>query len=130
MPMRDVAAAQKAQMQIYQRFQVLFDDFDLLICPGVSVPPFPWKDLYPQVVDGRPVRTYMEWLGLTAALTVVGHPVGALPWGRDRNGTPFGIQIVGRNFADRFLLGTAHALQQAFAPDPMLARPVPNPPRQ
>ena len=126
MPMRDVAAAHRAQMQIYRRFQTLFDDFDLLICPGVSVPPFPWKDLYPQVVDGRPVRTYMEWLGLTATLTVVGHPVVALPCGRDRNGTPFGIQIVGRNFADRFLLGAAQALEQAFSADPVLARPVPD----
>jgi amidase len=124
MPMRDVAAAHRAQMQIYQRFQTMFEDFDLLICPGVSVPPFPWKDLYPQFVDGRPVRTYMGWLGLTAALTVTGHPVVALPCGRDHNGTPFGIQVVGRNFSDRFLLGAAQALEQAFAADPILARPV------
>jgi amidase len=125
MSMRDVANAHRRQMEIYQAFQSVLDDFDLLICPGVSVPPFPWKELYPQVVDGQPVRTYMEWLGLTAALTVVGHPVTALPCGRDRNGTPFGIQLVGANFADRFLLGAAQALEKAFAADPVLARPVP-----
>jgi Asp-tRNA(Asn)/Glu-tRNA(Gln) amidotransferase A subunit family amidase len=56
---------------------------------------------------------------------VVGHPVTALPCGRDRNGTPFGIQLVGANFADRFLLGAAQALEKAFAADPVLARPVP-----
>ncbi len=126
MSMRDIAMAHQAQMQLYQQFQAVFDDFDLLICPGVSVPPFPWKELYPQVVDGHPVRTYMEWLGLTAALTVVGHPVTALPCGRDRNGTPFGIQLVGPNFGDRFLLGIAAALERAFSADPILARPVPD----
>jgi amidase len=126
MSMRDVAMAHRAQMQVYQQFQAVFDDFDLLICPGVSVPPFPWKEPYPKLVDRHPVRTYMEWLGLTAALTVVGHPVTALPCGRDRNGTPFGIQLVGANFADRLLLGVAAALERAFATDPMLARPVPD----
>ena len=126
MSMRDIAIAHRMQMQLYQQFQAVFDDFDLLICPGVSVPPFPWKELYPQVVDGVPVRSYMEWLGLTAALTVVGHPVTALPCGRDRNGTPFGIQLIGPNYADRFLLGVAQALEGAFAKNPLLARPLPD----
>ena len=125
MSIRDIAGAHRAQMQIYRRFQTVFENFDVLICPGVSVPPFPWKELYPQYIDDRPVRTYMEWLGLTAALTVVGHPVVALPCGRDHKGTPFGIQIVGPNFSDRFVLSAAQALEQAFAADPALARPVP-----
>src|SRR5205085_11016332 len=102
-PLQDLAIAKRAQMELFQTFQAIFDDFDLLICPGVSVPPFPWREPHPQAIDGQPVRTYMEWLGLTAALTVVGHPVVALPCGRDADGTPFGIQVVGRNFADAFL---------------------------
>ncbi len=126
MSMQDIAMAHRRQMQLYQQFQEIFDEFDLLICPGVSVPPFPWKELHPTSVDGRPVRTYMEWLGLTAALTVVGHPVTALPCGRDRNGTPFGIQLVGANFSDRFLLGAAQALERVFAADPELVRPAPD----
>jgi Asp-tRNA(Asn)/Glu-tRNA(Gln) amidotransferase A subunit family amidase len=126
MPMRDVAMAHRQQMRLYQQFQRVFEDFDLLICPGVAVPPFPWKMLHPEAVDGKPVTTYMEWLGLTAALTVVGHPVTALPCGRDRNGTPFGVQLVGPNHADRFVLSVAHALETVFAADPQLARPVPD----
>jgi amidase len=126
MSMRDVAMAHREQLRLYQQFQRVFADFDLLICPGVSVPPFPWTELHPELVDGKPVRTYMEWLGLTAALTVVGHPVTALPCGRDRNGTPFGIQLVGPNYADRFVLGVAQALEAVCAADPLLARPVPD----
>jgi hypothetical protein len=39
---------------------------------------------------------------------------------RDPTGTPFGIQIVGRNYADRFTLGLAHALGQVLARDAVL----------
>ncbi len=68
----------------------------------------------------------MEWLGLTASITVVGHPVTALPCGTDVNGTPFGIQLVGPNFGDRFLLGIASALEAVFAGNEKLRRPVPD----
>ncbi len=126
MPMQDVAIAHRRQMELCQRFQRVFDEFDLLICPTVSVSPFPWAELYPQSVDGRAIGTYMEWLGLTASLTVVGHPVTALPCGRDAQGMPFGLQIVGPNFADHAVLSAAHALEVAFAADPALARPLPD----
>jgi amidase len=57
---------------------------------------------------------------------VVGHPVTALPCGLDHHGTPFGIQLVGPNYGDRFVLGVANAMEAAFAGDPLLARPVPD----
>ncbi|MBN9560922.1 MAG: amidase [Alphaproteobacteria bacterium] len=126
MPMREVAIAHRRQMALCQSFQSIFDQFDLLICPTVSVSPFPWADLYPQSVDGRAIGTYMEWLGLTAALTVVGHPVTALPCGLDAQGMPFGLQIVGPNFADHAVLSAAQALEAALAADPTLARPSPD----
>ena len=62
---------------------------------------------------------------LTAALTVVGHPVVALPCGLDEQGTPFGIQVVGPMYGDHRLLSVARALEAAFAADPRTARPVP-----
>jgi amidase len=125
-PMADIAAARRTQMALYQTFAGLFDDYDLVLCPGVSVPPFPWTQLNPQEIDGQPVANYMAWLALTASITVVGHPVVALPCGRDDDGTPFGIQVVGRMFGDRQLLAAASALEQAFATDPQLARPIPD----
>ena len=39
---------------------------------------------------------------------------------------PFGLQIVGPRGGDAFLLGVAAALEEAFAPDPALRRPVPD----
>lgn len=125
-PMVAIAAARRRQMELYQAFAAAFDDFDLIVCPGVSVPPFPWLHLNPPQIDGHPVENYMAWLALTASITVVGHPVVALPCGRDDLGTPFGIQVIGPMYGDRALLAAARALEQAFAADAALARPVPD----
>ncbi|MFM8354988.1 MAG: amidase [Gammaproteobacteria bacterium] len=125
-PMATIALARRQQMALYQTFAALFDDIDLLVCPGVSVAPFPWTSLNPESIDGEPVTNYMAWLALTAALTVVGHPVVALPCGRDPDGLPFGVQVVGPAYGDHDLLAAAQALELAFAADPELARPVPD----
>ncbi len=122
----DIAKARRRQVELYRATDALFDEFDVLICPGVSVPPFDWHQLFPAEIDGRPVRNYMAWLGLSAALTVVGHPTTALPCGLDGQGTPFGLQIVGPSYTDRRLLGIAAALEAAFSDDPITARPEPD----
>jgi Asp-tRNA(Asn)/Glu-tRNA(Gln) amidotransferase A subunit family amidase len=126
MDLTRVALAHREQLRLYQRFQDVFDEVDVLLCPGVTVLPFPYDQLYPTEVDGRPMENYVHWAALTSALTVVGHPVVALPCGLDPQGTPFGIQVVGPIYRDRFTLGVAHALEQVFAGDPLLRRPVPS----
>ena len=126
MDMRAVGRASKKQLTIYQNFQTWFEDFDILICPGVTVTPFPFDQPYPTEIDGAPMENYVHWAGLTSALTVTGNPVVALPCGLDETGTPFGIQIVSKPYEDRFTLGVAHALERIFAADPILARPVPD----
>jgi len=125
-PMEDIARARGRQMDLIRRFQALTDDYDAIICPGVSVSPFPWKELYPTVIDGSPVDNYMAWLTLTAAITVIGHPVVALPAGLDEAGLPFGLQVIGRSYGDRRLLSVARALEEGLADDPLTARPVPD----
>lgn len=124
MPMQDIAVARQVQMELNQQFQTIFDDYDVLICPGVSVAPFPWVHRNPAEIDGQPVENYMAWLALTASLTVVGHPVTALPCGLDHQGTPFGIQVVGPMYQDHRLLSIAAALESVFAADPQTARPI------
>jgi len=126
MPMYDIAVARQVQMELNQSFQRIFDDYDVLLCPGVSVPPFPWTDRNPTHIDGKPVENYMAWLALTASLTVVGHPVTALPCGLDQHGTPFGVQVVGPMYQDHRSLSVAAALETVFAQDPETTRPVPD----
>ena len=122
-PMADIASARRQQLELIRTCQDLFDAYDLLIIPGMSVPPFPHTQLYPELIDGKPVENYMGWLGLTASLTVVGHPVIMLPAGLDEGGLPFGIQVVGPMYADHKLLSAAKQIEQAFVDIDLLRRP-------
>jgi Asp-tRNA(Asn)/Glu-tRNA(Gln) amidotransferase A subunit family amidase len=125
MDLTKVALAHSEQFRLYRKFQELYRDVDVLLCPGVTVFPFPFDQLYPKEIDGAPMENYVHWAGLTSALTVMGHPVTAIPCGLDPTGTPFGIQVVGPNHDDRFTLGVAHALERLFESDTELKRPVP-----
>lgn len=125
-PMVAIASARRRQMALFQAFRRIFDHYDLVLCPGVSIPPFSWRHLNPQEIDGKPVTNYMAWLALTSSLTVVGHPVIALPCGLDEQGTPFGIQAVGAMYSDQRLLSAAQALERQFSRMPALARPTPD----
>ncbi|MBV1906658.1 MAG: amidase [Pseudomonadales bacterium] len=125
-PMADIAQARCTQLELHRKFSSIFEEFDVFICPGVSVSPFPWVHMNPQSIDGQSVENYMAWLALTSTFTVVGHPVVALPCGLDEQGLPFGVQVVGRMYEDHRLLSIAHVLEQAFAKTSKLARPIPD----
>ena len=124
MDLTQVSAAHRRQFDLYRTFQAQFDEIDILICPGVTVFPFAFDQLYPTEIDGVPMTNYVQWAALTSALTVVGNPITAMPCGLDPTGMPFGIQVVGPSHGDRFTLGVAHALEQLFSRDPLLKAPV------
>ncbi|MFL2986592.1 MAG: amidase [Candidatus Poriferisodalaceae bacterium] len=111
----EIARARRKQIDLFQTLDAVFDDVDLVICPGVSVPPFPWSSLHPDEIDGEKVDNYMAWLGLTSCLTVVGHPVTALPAGLDSAGLPFGIQCIAPMYQDVALLAMGKAIENGFA---------------
>jgi Asp-tRNA(Asn)/Glu-tRNA(Gln) amidotransferase A subunit family amidase len=122
----DHARAAAAQTRIYRSFQRFFEKHDVLITPAITISPRPWRELYPTEIDGQPTRTYFHWLALAYHVTLTGHPAVSLPVGTDAKGMPFGLQIVGPRGGDAFVLGVAAALEEAFASDPALRRPVPD----
>jgi Asp-tRNA(Asn)/Glu-tRNA(Gln) amidotransferase A subunit family amidase len=122
----DVTRAMKQQTAIYQRWQHFFADYDVILSPAMTLSPRPWSELYPAEIDGKPTRTYFHWLAMAYAVTVVGHPAISLPVGLDRNGMPFGLQIVGPRGGDAKVLAVAAALEAQLAGDPLTARPVPD----
>lgn len=122
----DIAWAHVEQSRLYRRFLALLEDFDVLICPACSVPPFPHEQLYVAEINGQPMDTYMRWLAITYGITMTTHPVAVLPCGRDDKGLPFGIQVVGRYQDDATLLRIAAALERRMADLPDLARPLPD----
>jgi Asp-tRNA(Asn)/Glu-tRNA(Gln) amidotransferase A subunit family amidase len=122
----EIAKARRRQIELFRAVDAVFDDVDLFICPGVSVQPFPWSSLHPTEIDGQPVDNYMAWLGLTACLTVVGHPVVALPAGLDALQLPFGIQCVGPMYQDAALLRMTRGIEDCFGGFEVTQTPSPD----
>ena len=126
MSLEDAGRAMRHHSALYRRFLDFMADYDVLICPAMSVPPFPHEELYPTHINGEPLRTYFHWLAPAYGLTLTGHPVVCLPCGLDHTGMPFGIQICGRRFGDWRTLGAAAALERYLQGTPELARPLPD----
>ena len=122
----DIAWAHAEQTRIARRFLDLFDDVDLVIAPAASVSPFPHDQLYVTEIDGEAMPTYMRWLAIAYGVTMATPAVCCLPCGVDHVGLPFGIQVIGPNGADRFVLDAALALEQAMATHAELRRPFPD----
>lgn len=120
----DVAWALQEQTRIYQRFVDFFADVDVLIAPTAAVSPFPHKDLYPETVGGETMPTYMRWLAITYALTTALPAACCVPCGTDRNGMPFGLQVVGPSGSDLRVLSVAASLEQALAGNASTAAPA------
>jgi Asp-tRNA(Asn)/Glu-tRNA(Gln) amidotransferase A subunit family amidase len=126
MSLEDAARAGRMHTALYRRFLDFMAGYDVLICPAMSVPPFPHSQLHPTHINGDELRTYFHWLAPAYGLTLTGSPVVCLPCGLDHTGMPFGIQVCGRRFGDWRVLGIAAALERHLQDIPELARPLPD----
>jgi len=123
---QDVARALSLQTQVYQRWQNFFQHHDVILTPAITISPRKWTELFPAEIDGKATRTYFHWLALAYAVTLPGHPALSLPVGVDRNGMPFGLQIVGPRGGDALVLRVATELEKLLAGEARTARPVPD----
>jgi amidase len=122
----DFAWAHGEQTRIFRVFQQIYRDYDLVIGPTVGFTPFPWKQLYLSEMDGKKLNNYYHWMATKYFVTLTSNPAVSLPCGLDHKKMPFGLQVIGRFRGDGEVLGTAHAMEQAFKTIPGLARPLPN----
>lgn len=119
----DVVEALEHQASLHRHWQTFFDDHDFILAPTTTISPRDWHELYPREIDGKPTHSYYHWLSMAYASTLAGHPSVTLPAGLDRNGLPFGLQIIGRRGDDLATLAFARELETLFGDIPELARP-------
>lgn len=109
----DIGKAEIAQAQMFERVASFFDDFDLLICPTAIVPPFDAEVRYIEEVDGTKFDNYIEWISITAAISLTGCPAVSVPAGFTDDGLPIGVQIIGPPRAEGQVLAAAQLLDQS-----------------
>lgn len=96
---------------VYEAFQSLFAEYDLLVLPTLAVPPFKHGTWGPSEIDGESVDEILEW-ALTWVFNLTGHPASSVPAGFTEAGVPVGMQIVGPRFSDERVLAASGSFER------------------
>jgi amidase len=109
----DLATAEATRINVFDRFRVLFERFDLLLTPAAPVKPYPVELNFPTEINGRAFENYVDWIAPAFLVTLVSLPAGSVPAGRTADGLPVGLQIVAPRFEEPLILSVAKLVQQA-----------------
>ena len=110
----ELLAAERVRSGLYREMEKFFGEYDLLLCPAVSVPPFPKSQRYVETINGQPTQTYIDWIAITFAITMTSCPALSLPIGFTRTGLPVGLQVVGPPRGEAALLRACHHMEAVF----------------
>jgi amidase len=106
----DYLAALHRRDQSMLAWEQFFEQWDALLCPPSMVSAFPHCEPgSPLQVDGQAV-IYWAVSSHTTLFNYTGHPAAVLPYRRDRDGLPIGVQIVGKRWGEARLLAIVKAL--------------------
>ena len=108
----EIARAEAQRGLMFRRARAFFEDYDLLLCPTTIVPPYPVEQRYVTECDGVTFSTYVDWMTIVHAVTLIASPAISIPAGFTRDGLPVGIQIVAPCRGEARLLAGAKLLQE------------------
>jgi aspartyl-tRNA(Asn)/glutamyl-tRNA(Gln) amidotransferase subunit A len=108
----DYLDARGKKIAFWDSVRPLFETYDLLLTPTVSVTALPVNRLNP---DGWPQHAWdwFPWASFSYPFNFTGQPAATVPAGFTAAGLPVGLQIVGRRFADLTVLQASAAFEQA-----------------
>ncbi|MCL7417673.1 MAG: amidase, partial [Halalkalicoccus sp.] len=105
----DIGRMNQARTALFDGIQDVFEEYDLLVTPTLSVPPIRNDSLDDVRVDGESVDPRADWL-LTWPFNMTGHPAASIPAAFVDEG-PIGLQIVGPRFGDEAVLTASAAFE-------------------
>ncbi len=108
----DIARAEHKRAELWHRWRVLFERYDLLLTPTAPVLPFPVEQNYPTQIAGRNLENYIDWLAQTFLVTLAGLPAASVPAGLSASRLPVGLQIVGPRLSEPRILACAKFVER------------------
>jgi aspartyl-tRNA(Asn)/glutamyl-tRNA(Gln) amidotransferase subunit A len=106
--------AQKVRSLIKRDFDAAFEEVDVILTPTTPSPAFALGEK-----SGDPVEMYLNDI-FTVTVNMAGLPGLSVPAGLSSEGTPLGLQLIGRPFDEETLFRVGRAIEQAAGP---LAKP-------
>ena len=102
--------AQRVRTLIKGDFDQAFEQVDLLVAPTTPTTAFRIGEK-----TGDPLQMYLSDI-YTVPINLAGVPAISLPCGKDSDGMPIGLQIIGPHFGEERILRAAYAFEEATRP--------------
>ena len=109
----EIARAERKRAEIWHRWRALFEKYDLILTPAAPVPPFPVEKNYPDVIEGRKLQHYIDWIAANFLVSLAALPAASVPAGLTAAKLPVGLQIVGPRFSEPTILSAAKFVEEA-----------------
>jgi aspartyl-tRNA(Asn)/glutamyl-tRNA(Gln) amidotransferase subunit A len=104
--------ARERKILFWDTVRPLFERYEFLLTPSVSVPAFEVGRLNPPHFRQHE-WDWFDWASFSYPFNFTGQPAASVPAGFTPDGLPVGLQIVGRRFADLTVLQAAAAFEAA-----------------
>jgi len=101
---------EERKMELWGALKRVFQNYDFLVTPTVTVPPFELGNIGVPEIDGKAVSP-LAWMPFTYLFNFTGQPAASLPAGFTKRGLPVGMQVVGRHFKEAEVLRIAKVYQ-------------------
>ena len=100
--------AQKVRKLIANDFVSAFKDCDLILTPTAPSAAFPLNEK-----QDDPIKMYLNDV-FTVPASLAGIPGISIPYGKDKNGLPLGIQLLSKHFNEQEIFNAAFALEKDY----------------
>jgi aspartyl-tRNA(Asn)/glutamyl-tRNA(Gln) amidotransferase subunit A len=104
--------ARERKILFWDSVRPLFERYEFLLTPSVSVPAFDVGRLNPAHFRQHE-WDWFDWAGFSYPFNFTGQPAATVPAGFTTSGLPVGLQIVGRRCADLSVLQASAAFEAA-----------------
>jgi amidase len=118
----EIAKAEHQRVALFQRASAFFEIYDLILTPATICAAFPVGERYLTECAGHRFETYIDWLAIVYAITLVFSPALSLPCGFTKGGLPVGLQIAAPARGEGHILAAAKLLEDMLGLD--TARPI------
>lgn len=99
--------AQKVRTLLIDEFNELFKTFDVLVAPVAPTPAFKLGEN-----TNDPIKMYLADV-MTVPASLAGLPAISVPAGKNEEGLPIGVQLIGKRRDDALLLALAKSMEDA-----------------